>query len=127
LLELDEFEALRLADVEGLYQEGAAEQMGISRQTFGNIITAARRKVADALVNGKLIRIDGGHIEMVEREFMCVECKHKWTLPFGSGRPEQCPECKSQNIHRQNAGRGRRADADFGSCGGRRRCGRIQG
>ena len=120
LLELDEFEALRLADVEGLYQEAAAEQMGVSRQTFGNIITAARQKVADALVNGKLLRIEGGHIKMVERKFICDQCQHTWTLPFGSGRPEQCPECQSQTIHRQNVGRGRRASDGF--CGGRGRC-----
>jgi predicted DNA-binding protein (UPF0251 family)/predicted Fe-Mo cluster-binding NifX family protein len=59
-LTLDEFEALRLADHEGLYQEAAALRMGVSRQTFGRIVEAARGKVADALVNGKALRIEGG-------------------------------------------------------------------
>lgn len=59
-LTLDEFEALRLADYEGLYQEAAALRMGVSRQTFGRIVEAARKKVADALVNGKALRIEGG-------------------------------------------------------------------
>jgi predicted DNA-binding protein (UPF0251 family) len=124
MLELDEFEALRLSDFEGLYQEAAAGQMGISRQTFGNILTRARKKCADALVNGKSIRINGGHIEMVEREFMCAECRHTWSLPFGSGRPDQCPHCHCKNIHRDNPGRGRRA-GDFGAGRGPGRCRRA--
>ncbi len=59
-LGLDEFEALRLADHEGLYQEAAAIRMGVSRQTFGRIVEEARRKVAAALVEGKALRIGGG-------------------------------------------------------------------
>jgi len=61
VLSLDEFEALRLADYEGLYQEAAALKMGISRQTFGRIVENARKKVADALVNGKILRVEGGN------------------------------------------------------------------
>jgi len=56
-LELDELEALRLADFEGLYQADAAERMGISRQTFANIVERARHKVADALIHGKALKI----------------------------------------------------------------------
>lgn len=63
ILTLDELETLRLADLEGCYQEEAARRMGISRQTFGNIVAAARRKVADALVNGKALRIGGGFVD----------------------------------------------------------------
>ena len=58
-LTLDEFEAIRLADLEGLYQEDAAKRMAISRQTFGNIITVAHKKIADAIVNGKALKIEG--------------------------------------------------------------------
>jgi len=63
-LKLDEFEALRLADAKGLYQEAAAKKMGVSRQTFGNIINSARQKIADALVSGKSIQITGGTIKL---------------------------------------------------------------
>ena len=56
-LELDEFEALRLKYHEGLYQDRAAENMKISRQTFGRILESANKKIADALINGKAIRI----------------------------------------------------------------------
>lgn len=59
-LAADELEAIRLADFEQLYQEQAAEQMGVSRQTFGLIIARAHKKVADALTHGKAIRVEGG-------------------------------------------------------------------
>ena len=67
VLALDEFEALRLADHEGLYQEAAAMRMGVSRQTFGRIVESARHKVADALVNGKALRMEGGKTVMHEQ------------------------------------------------------------
>ena len=59
-LSIDEFEALRLADLGELYQEEAARQMKVSRPTFARIVKSARKKVADALVNIKAIKIEGG-------------------------------------------------------------------
>lgn len=56
-LALDEVEALRLADIEDLYQADAAQKMGVSRQTFGNIIARAHKKIATALLQGKALRI----------------------------------------------------------------------
>ncbi|MDO6387207.1 DUF134 domain-containing protein [Uliginosibacterium sp. 31-12] len=56
-LELDELEALRLADLDGHYQTEVALRMGVSRQTIGNILARARHKIADALLNGKALRI----------------------------------------------------------------------
>ena len=56
-LEPDELEALRLADLEQRYQVDAAERMGISRQTFANIICRARYKLADTVINSKALRI----------------------------------------------------------------------
>jgi len=64
ILTVDEFEAIRLADLEGLYQEQAAEKMNVSRQTFGRMIESAHRKVADTLIQGKALRIEGGEFEM---------------------------------------------------------------
>ncbi len=63
-LSVDEFEAIRLADCEHLYQEQAAERMNVSRQTFGRILDAARAKVADAIVHGKALSIQGGPVEI---------------------------------------------------------------
>jgi uncharacterized protein len=70
VMTLDEFEAMRLADLEGLYQEQAAEQMNVSRTTFSRIIDAAHRKIADALVHGKALRIEGGPVQ-VEGQRCC--------------------------------------------------------
>ncbi len=67
-LTVDELEALRLADLEHLYQEEAARRMNVSRQTFGRILDAAHAKVADALVNGKALSIEGGPIEVTAPE-----------------------------------------------------------
>ena len=67
-LTLDELEAIRLADLEELYQENAAKKMGISRQTFGNIINSAHKKIADVLLHAKALKIEGGVVEMAQRQ-----------------------------------------------------------
>ena len=53
----DEMEAIRLADLESLYQEDSANKMGISRTTFARLIQSAHKKIADALINQKTIEI----------------------------------------------------------------------
>jgi predicted DNA-binding protein (UPF0251 family) len=60
-LTVDETEAIRLADLQGLKHEEAGEQMNVSRPTFSRIIQEARKKTADALINGKALRIEGGN------------------------------------------------------------------
>ena len=107
ILTVDEFEAIRLADLEGLYQEQGAEKMNVSRQTFGRIIESAHQKVADALVKGKALKIEGGEFEVASmRKFRCYDCQHSWDRPYGTGRPENCPSCKSGNIRRAEEDRG---------------------
>lgn len=117
VLEIDELEAIRLADWEGLYQEQAAEQMKISRQTFGRIVSSARKKVAQALVEGMSIRIEGGDVQMPGlRSFRCFDCQHEWQVPFGTGRPEACPACAGNSFKRTD--RLRRSGGEYS-----RRCG----
>ena len=121
-LAVDEFEAIRLADLEGLYQEQAAKKMNVSRQTFGWIIESAHKKVAEALVQGKALKIEGGEFKMaLMRKFRCEECQHSWELPYGTGRPANCPSCKSGNIHRAQEDRG--CARGFGK--GQGRCCRV--
>ena len=67
ILTVDEFEAVRLKDYEGLEQVRAAKKMKISQPTFQRLLLSARRKIADALVNGKAIRIEGGHYQIYRR------------------------------------------------------------
>ncbi len=60
---MEEFETLRLSDFEGLDQERAAEMMEVSRHTYGRMLARARTVVAEALVSGKELRIEGGDFE----------------------------------------------------------------
>jgi len=66
-MSLDEFEAVRLADYEGLKQEEAARRLRVSRPTFSRIIGSAHNKISDALVNVKAIRIEGGCCKITRR------------------------------------------------------------
>ena len=107
VLGVDEFEAVRLADLEGLYHEKAAAKMGISRQTFGRIVEAARKKISEVLVKGKALRIEGGDFKFPSgKSFECEDCKHMWDTADGTGRKQKCPLCKSLNIHRALADKG---------------------
>jgi len=67
-LTLDEFEAVRLACLEGLKQVDAAKKMKVSRPTFSRIETSAHKKIADALVNVKAIKIEGGCCKIIRRK-----------------------------------------------------------
>jgi predicted DNA-binding protein (UPF0251 family) len=63
-LSVEELEAIRLSDFERLDQESAANLMQVSRQTYGRILTDARSIVSEALVTGKVLKIEGGNYEM---------------------------------------------------------------
>jgi predicted DNA-binding protein (UPF0251 family) len=67
VLPVEGLEAIRLVDYQGLDQEAAAAMMNVSRQTLGRILADARAVVADALITGKILRIEGGHFEMPPR------------------------------------------------------------
>jgi predicted DNA-binding protein (UPF0251 family) len=64
----DEFEALRLTDFMGLSQKEAAKSMRISQQTFSRVLRKARKTIADAIVCGKIIKIQGGPYMIASRE-----------------------------------------------------------
>lgn len=66
VLSHDCLEAIKLSDLEGLYQEEAGKKMGVSRATFGRILEQGRKIIADALINGKAIRIEGGNVQYKE-------------------------------------------------------------
>ena len=63
-LSVEGFEAIRLADLEELTMENAASRMGVSRHTFGRILAEGRKAVADALANGRALRIKGGDYQL---------------------------------------------------------------
>ena len=113
-LSLEEVESIRLKDLEGLEQEDCAQQMRISRPTFHRVLESARKKLADALTNGKAIQIEGGNFELAQRLFRCSDDGHEWNVPFeamAQKAPLSCPICFSGNIQAQplpsfGAGRG---------------------
>lgn len=65
ILAVDEFEAIRLKDLLGMDQEKSAKKMNISQPTFHRLVLDARKKIADAIVNAKAIRIEGGNFKMI--------------------------------------------------------------
>jgi len=60
IISVDEFEAVRLKDLEGFSQDDCAEKMGISQPTFHRLVASARKKITTALVKGQAIKIEGG-------------------------------------------------------------------
>ena len=101
-LTVDEREAIRLSDLLGLSHEQAGQQMGVSRATFGRIIQRARQVIADALIHGKAINVEGGNYQIADtgRVFSCRECKFQWEEPCGTGKPACCPSCSKEDVHR---------------------------
>jgi len=97
LLTLDEFEATRLADYRGLSHEEAAEEMNISRSTFSRLIETARKKIADFIIHGKLLTIDGGNIHFRNNIIRCVDCGYMFNINIGSPLTN-CPDCDSINL-----------------------------
>ena len=83
ILSIEEAEAIRLKDLEGLDQAQGAKRMHVSRATFQRILDSARRKMAEALIQGKAIRMEGGNFDMAIRRFRCAEKGHVWEIPFG--------------------------------------------
>lgn len=75
ILSVEEYEVIRLIDLEGLEQEQCAERMDVARSTVQRMYTKAKRKIADSLVNGKILRIEGGDYILCEGdENLCIPC-----------------------------------------------------
>jgi predicted DNA-binding protein (UPF0251 family) len=96
-LTLDEFEALRLADQKGMSHAEAADEMEISRSTFTRLIEAARKKLADFIIYGKLLSINGGNVHFRNNIIKCQSCGHMFKTNFNE-IITQCPVCKSDNL-----------------------------
>ena len=94
ILEPDELEAIRLADLLGLSQEESAEKMNISRATFGRIINSAHLKVADGILNGKALHISGDLAEKLSKTLsvVCKSCGKKMKVKRDE-LSDECPEC----------------------------------
>ncbi len=99
-LSVEEAEAIRLKDLDGLEQEQGAQRMNISRPTFQRVLASARQKIADALLHGKAVKIEGGNFAMAWHRFHCLN-GHEWDVPFevmAGESPEVCPTCNTTVI-----------------------------
>ena len=97
LLSLDEYEAIRLSDFYGMSQEEAAMEMEISRPTFTRLIEKARKKMADFLINGKLLSLEGGNIHFKNNIILCENCGSRFnTMILDSF--DKCPHCNSDKL-----------------------------
>ncbi len=102
-LKLEELEAIRLKDLEGFDQSECAEKMEVSRPTFQRILLSAREKIADSLVNGKMIHIEGGNFAHSTCPFRCLDCGKEWNDKHENSDTDHqadyvCPECGSHKI-----------------------------
>ena len=93
VLTYDELEAITLTDIKKLYQEEAAEKMGISRQTLGRIVEKAHAKITDAILYGKAIRIEGGSYTFGKtNKSRCKICKNNF-IRTDKILNNNCPKC----------------------------------
>lgn len=103
ILKLEELEAIRLKDLEGFEQGECAEKMEVSRPTFQRILLSAREKVADSLVNGKVIHIEGGNFTRNICPARCSDCGREWMESYENlesikNGEYACPSCGSAKV-----------------------------
>jgi len=96
-LDLDEYEAIRLADHMSLDHAEAADEMEISRSTFTRLIETARGKVAQFLIEGKELYIEGGNIHFRENLIKCNNCGQMFNTKINKSITN-CPECDSKDL-----------------------------
>jgi len=94
---IDEYEAIKLADYQGLNHEEAAIEMEISRSTFTRLIEKARNKIATMVVVGNKIMIEGGNIHFKKNIIKCNNCGHMFKINIGDAFDE-CPNCEARDL-----------------------------
>lgn len=103
IMQIEELESIRLKDLEDLDNELCADRMEVSRQTFQRILHTARAKIADCLVNGKTIRIQGGNYTRNICTVECLECGKSWKVSYENYQKIlngefSCCSCNSKRI-----------------------------
>ena len=102
ILNVAEFEAMRLKHNLSLNQERAAERMGVSQPTFSRILENAHKKVTNALVEGKLIKIHGGNVQYKKSfiGYACLNCDAEWEDQLATKEKKvNCPYCNSEKVY----------------------------
>lgn len=97
-LSIDEYEAIRLSDYEGLGHKAGADEMNISRPTFTRLLQSAHRKIAQTIVDVKDLIIEGGNYSFARVLVRCLDCQTVSDIGTEHGTDNFCPECQSENI-----------------------------
>ncbi len=100
IISVDELEALRLKDMDGLEQHQCAEKMGVAQSTLQRILVTARKKLVEAIVEGKALRIEGGTFSLAGK-VLCKKCQHGRHRQGLNGKDDreadkiddECPVC----------------------------------
>lgn len=112
VLSIEELEAIRLKDLEGLEQEECARRMQVSRPTFQRILVSAREKVATVLTRGLALKVEGGTYKLAPREHRCPRCQGEFEVSVGPGGDPAgtllCPTCRDQQEFISQGRHGRR-------------------
>lgn len=108
IIKLEELEAIRLKDLEGLEQAECAKLMEVSRPTFQRILLSAREKIADSLINGKMVHVEGGNFTRNICPIRCGNCGGEWKESFENIEAIKngkyiCPKCGSDQIKCRDA------------------------
>lgn len=122
ILTIEEAEALRLCDLIGMDQSEAAANMDVSRGTLQRILISARAKTADAITNGKTIRIRGGAYMHNPCRIRCSACGHIGQSGYIEAENTPCPDCgatawaceSGQDFCRRRCGRHGRGHGHMG-------------
>ncbi len=126
ILSIDEYEAIRLVDIESLNHLEAAKSMEISRPTFTRLLNSAHKKIGNALINGCAIRIEGGSFIFVNNMYRCRRCGYEWDLKSEKSvkdvnAEENCPSCNETDVENMEEifrkfprGRGRGHGSGYG-------------
>ena len=96
-LKLEEVEAIRLKDIEGMHQVDCAREMGVSRQTFQLILDEARKKTAIAITTGKAINISGGNYTYNICKYYCESCASEFVQAYEKDY-KTCPKCGESKL-----------------------------
>ena len=99
VITVDELEALRLSDFLGMSHEETAKELKVSRPTVTRMLARAHQALADALVNGKAIRIEGGdYILEGYDECQCPKCGAHWSAPANGSHKQVCGKCSDAEV-----------------------------
>jgi predicted DNA-binding protein (UPF0251 family) len=101
-LTVAEFEAMRLKHYLEMRQKMCAEKMGLSQPTFSRILKNAHKKITQAIIEGKKIRIQGGNVDFKEtfNGYGCLNCFEEWADDLATAeRKLACPKCQSTKTY----------------------------